>query len=57
MYEIICEWDLGLGETIYANYDTAVKYATDALLEMGEDFEEIEDEGLICIQGVNVNYE
>lgn len=57
MYEIICEWDLGLGETIYTNYDTAVKYATEGLLEMGEDFDEMESEGLVCINPLEVNYE
>lgn len=58
MYRIWCEWDLGLGEhTIYANYETAVKYATEGLAEMGEEFDNIESEGFIGIESVEVVYE
>jgi hypothetical protein len=58
MYRIWCEWDLGLNrDAVYASYEVAEKYATEGLEGMGEEFDNIESEGLIGIESVEVIYE
>lgn len=58
MYRIWCEWDLGLDRhAVYASYEVAEKYASEGLEGMGEEFDEMEAEGLVGIEPVEVVYE
>lgn len=59
MYSVWCEWDIGINEYIFATYEVAKAHALSNLEACGieETFEELESEGLIRIEAVEVIYE
>ncbi|MNC06473.1 hypothetical protein D3C75_539860 [compost metagenome] len=58
MYTVWCEWDIGIEGKIFANYEVAEKHAVINLEACGieESFEELDRDGLIGIEGVEVIY-
>lgn len=59
MYEVICEWDIGIEGKIFSNYDTAEKHARLNLISCGidDDYEELEADGCVRIKPVEVIYD
>lgn len=59
MYKVICEWDIGINEYIFASFDVAMQHALVNLEACGieESFNELSDEGLIRIEAVEVIYD
>ena len=55
VYEVWCEWDIGLGNRAFSSEEKAKKAAQDALkLQEMDSFEVLLDEGLIGIEGMEV---
>ena len=56
MYSVWCEWDIGLEGKIFATEEVAIKHAKYNLeaCDIEESYEELEDEGLIGVDSLEV---
>lgn len=60
VYEVICEWDIGLENELYDTPEQAEEEAREAilsagLLDDGDTYESLTEDGLICIKPRHVN--
>lgn len=53
---ILCEWDIGINDNVYATEELAREAAKAALLDCGieETMDELEDDGLISFESNHV---
>ena len=54
VYQVWCEWDIGLSDCVFSDFDVAWEYATRALKDADIDVQESIDGCLVCVTAVEV---